>query len=156
MVTNKPPTRRNPGQGAPAGPRAPLPDGPPDPFAALADPTRRAILDGLRAAATGRAGQDGGRTAGQIAGDFAISRPAVSKHLRVLAGAGLVRVVRHGRERHYHLQARPLEQVDAWVGRYRLFWAARLVHLKEYLEAEATTDRPPPTIPGGPSDAHRS
>lgn len=87
----------------------------PDPFGALADPTRRAILDGLRTAP---------RTAGDIASDFSISRPGVSKHLRVLAGAGLVRVVKHGRERHYQLEAGPLETVDAWVGRYRLFWSA--------------------------------
>lgn len=101
---------------------------PPDPFAALADPTRRAILDGLRTAP---------RTAGDIASDFAISRPGVSKHLRVLTGAGLVRVVKHGRERHYHLEAAPLETVDAWVGRYRLFWSASLMRLKELVESES-------------------
>jgi len=76
------------------------------------------------------------RTAGDIASDFSISRPGVSKHLRVLTGAGLVRVVKHGRERHYHLEAGPLESVDAWVGRYRMFWAARLVRLKEFVEGE--------------------
>jgi DNA-binding transcriptional ArsR family regulator len=106
-----------------------------DPFAALADPTRRAILDGLRGSA---------RTAGDIASDFSISRPGVSKHLRVLAGAGLVRVVKHGRERHYYLEAAPLAGVDAWVGRYRLLWAARLMSLKEYVENS------PPDAPGTP------
>lgn len=100
----------------------------PDPFAALADPTRRAILDGLRQSA---------RTAGDIASDFSISRPGVSKHLRVLTGAGLVRVVKHGRERRYHLAAGPLEGVDAWVSRYRMFWAASLMRLKEVVEGES-------------------
>ncbi len=108
-----------------------------DPFEALADPTRRAILDGLRGNA---------RTAGDIASDFVISRPGVSKHLRILAGAGLVRVVKHGRERHYHLQAAPLAAVDAWVGRYRLLWAARLMSLKEYVES--TPDAPSPRVDG--------
>lgn len=61
----------------------------------------------------------------------------MSKHLRILAGAGLVRVVKHGRERHYHLEAGPLEAIDGWVGRYRLLWSARLMALKDFVEGQA-------------------
>lgn len=133
MVTRKPPAPQR-------STAAPSPGTlPPDPFSAVADPTRRAILDGLRAAP---------RTAGDIASDFTISRPGVSRHLRILTGAGLVRVVKHGRQRRYHLEAAPLAEIDAWVARYRLYWAARLMDLKEHLEAEP--DTPGPLAPSNP------
>ncbi|MEL6329143.1 MAG: metalloregulator ArsR/SmtB family transcription factor [Planctomycetota bacterium] len=94
-------------------------------FGAIADPTRRAILDGLRG---------GARAAGEIASGFSMSRPAVSKHLAVLERAGLVRAEKQGRRRMYALAANPLEQVDQWVARYRLHWAGRLVDLKAAAE----------------------
>lgn len=97
-------------------------------FSAIADPVRRAILDGLRA---------GPRPAGEIAGDFAISRPAVSKHLRVLSESGLVRVEKSGRERRYALDPAPLGQVEAWLDRHRTAWAARMVALKRQVETGA-------------------
>ena len=68
-------------------------------FDAIADPTRRAILDGLAA---------GSRAAGEIAQDFAVSRPAISKHLRALELAGLVRVTKDGRRRLFELDPGPL------------------------------------------------
>ena len=102
-------------------------------FAALADPTRRAILDLLREHAT--------LTAGGIAGRFTgISRPAVSKHLRVLREAGLVRTEERGREHHYTLDAEPLGELQRrWLDRFAPHWDASLRRLK----AEAETDRAP-------------
>lgn len=96
-------------------------------FAAIADPTRRAILDAL----TQRE-----RSAGEIAGLFPVSRPAVSRHLRVLRGAGLVRERRAGRSRRYALEPAPLREVERWLEHYRLFWGARLQGLKTLVESE--------------------
>ncbi len=96
-------------------------------FAALADPIRRAVLDMLRA---------GSRPAGQIAQGFAVSRPAVSKHLRQLRRAKLVRERREGRHRVYELNAAPLRDVDSWLSRYRAFWQGSLAGLKNFVEAE--------------------
>jgi DNA-binding transcriptional ArsR family regulator len=81
-------------------------------FGAIADPTRRAILDVLRA---------GERSAGQVADQFPVSRPAVSRHLRILRRAGLLRARQHLRARFYSLDGRALRQVDEWLKPYRLF-----------------------------------
>jgi DNA-binding transcriptional ArsR family regulator len=96
-------------------------------FQALADPTRRAVLDLLRR---------GSQPAGQIAEAFPISRPAISKHLRLLRRAHLVREHREGRHRVYQLNPEPLRAVDSWIEQYRSFWAANLNHLKAFVEAE--------------------
>jgi DNA-binding transcriptional ArsR family regulator len=96
-------------------------------FRALADPTRRAILDSLRA---------GEQPVGNIANSFAVSRPAISKHLRVLREAGLVIERREGRQRIYELHAEPLRRVDDWLGEYRRFWAGNLRRLKQYVESQ--------------------
>ena len=96
-------------------------------YRAVADPTRRAILDDL---ATGPL------TVKQIAVRFPVSRPAISKHLRLLRRARLVRQQRDGRQRIYRLDPSPLREVDAWLERYRLFWSARLLDLKDFVEAE--------------------
>src|SRR6266496_1054567 len=102
----------------------PLPDAA---FSALADPTRRAVLDLLRA---------GTRPAGDIARAFTVSRPAISKHLRILRRAHLVEERREGRHRMYHLNPEPLKAVDSWLNQYRQFWTASLANLKEFVEAE--------------------
>lgn len=94
-------------------------------FRAVSDPTRRAILDSLRA---------GPRPAGAIAEAFPVSRPAISRHLRVLRTASLVREERRGRERVYALNAEPLQAIDEWLTAYRLHWAAALLALKEHVE----------------------
>jgi DNA-binding transcriptional ArsR family regulator len=86
-------------------------------FEALADPTRRRLLELLAA---------GERSAGALAGEFAISRPGVSRHLRVLRDAGLVRTRGDGRRRLYSLDPGPLDEVDAWLTRWRGFWTQRL------------------------------
>lgn len=95
-------------------------------FHSLSDPTRRAMLELLR--------RDGPLPAGEIAESFPVSRPAISKHLRVLRKADLVREHRRGRHRFYQLNPQPLRVVDAWLHDYRVFWRARLQDLKEYVE----------------------
>src|ERR1700734_567824 len=96
-------------------------------FQALADPTRRAVLDLLRA---------GAQPAGQIAEAFPISRPAISKHLRQLRKAQLVVETRSGRHRVYQLNAEPLKAVDKWLEHYRQFWQMNLNNLKSFVEEE--------------------
>jgi DNA-binding transcriptional ArsR family regulator len=81
-----------------------------DVFRALADPTRRALLDRLLEAE---------KTVNELARPFRVSQPAISQHLGVLRAAGLVRVRRHGRERFYRLDARPLRTVEQWSARFR-------------------------------------
>lgn len=99
-------------------------------FGALADPTRRAILERLT---TGHA------TVGELAKPFAVSRPAISKHLRVLERAGLVRRTKDGRISRCALDAVPMRDAAAWVQHYRTFWEQQLDALSRYLEA----DHPP-------------
>ena len=94
-------------------------------FRALADPTRRRILGLLR----------GGRhTVGELAGNFRTSRPAISKHLRVLRAAGLVVTRRDGTAQICHLNARPLRAVDGWLQDYQAFWGETMRSLKQYVE----------------------
>ncbi len=94
-------------------------------FSAIADPTRRAILDAIR-------GRE--RAAGDIASLFPVSRPAISRHLRVLRSAGLVRERRVAQARLYSLDPAPLREVDRWLDHYKVFWAARLHDLKRVVE----------------------
>jgi DNA-binding transcriptional ArsR family regulator len=96
-------------------------------FQVLADPTRRAVLDLLR---------KGTQPAGEIARAFPVSRPAISKHLRLLRRAHLVQERREGRLRLYQLNAEPLKAVNAWVEQYRAFWQTSLTNLKTFVEAE--------------------
>lgn len=88
-----------------------------DAIEAIADPTRRRILDILR---------DGEVAAGDFCDEFSISRPAVSRHLRVLREVGLVQCRVDGQRRVYALDARPLAELDAWLAPYHRFWAQRL------------------------------
>jgi DNA-binding transcriptional ArsR family regulator len=96
-------------------------------FRALADPTRRGVLDLLRR---------GSLPAGEIARAFPVSRPAISKHLRLLRRARLVRERREGRRRLYQLNPEPLRVVDSWLSNYRLFWEMNLADLKAFVETE--------------------
>jgi DNA-binding transcriptional ArsR family regulator len=96
-----------------------------DVFRAIADPTRRAILDRLRA---------GPAAVTILAADFEQSRPAISKHLLVLKQAKLVTEQRAGRARIYRLRPEPLTHVAAWVEGYRGHWMTQLDNLKRYLE----------------------
>jgi len=96
-----------------------------DVFRAIADPTRRAILDRLRA---------GPAPVNALAADFDQSRPAISKHLRVLREARLVSEARDGRERLYALEPLALQRVAGWIDGYRSFWQRSLENLKRHLE----------------------
>jgi DNA-binding transcriptional ArsR family regulator len=102
-------------------------------FSALADPTRRAVLDLLR---------EGTLPAGQIAEVFPISRPAISKHLRLLRRAHLVNETRMSRQRLYSLNVAPLKTVDAWLNQYRAFWETSLTSLKTVVESEGARRTP--------------
>jgi DNA-binding transcriptional ArsR family regulator len=106
-------------------------------FGALADPTRRAVLDLLRR---------GSLPAGQIARAFPVSRPAISKHLRLLRRAHLVRERREGRRRLYHLNPEPLRAVDAWLNDYRIFWQMSLSDLKSFVETEYEKEKSGPRM----------
>lgn len=98
-----------------------------DVFAALADPTRRQVLDLL----TRRE-----RAAGELGRAFPrISQPGMSRHLRVLREAGLVHVRRERRHRFYSLRSERLAEVDAWIAKYRGFWEAQLDSLEAHLDA---------------------
>jgi DNA-binding transcriptional ArsR family regulator len=95
-------------------------------FRALADPTRRSILSLLRT---------GEQPVNTIARGFPVSRPAISKHLRLLLDAELVYERRDGRNRLYQLNAKPLKSVDEWLDEYRTLWQGKLKNLKRYLES---------------------
>ena len=107
-------------------------------FAALADPTRRAILARLLA---------GERSVTELAEPFDMSMPAVSKHLRVLERAGLIARRRDAQSRHCRIEAGPLKDVSDWTERYRHIWEGRLDRLDTYLQQikakEAKHDRKP-------------
>ncbi|MGH2583004.1 MAG: ArsR/SmtB family transcription factor [Anaerolineales bacterium] len=98
------------------------------PFDAIADSTRRQILDTLRT---------GPQRAGELAAHFPrISRPAVSKHLRVLRSVRLVRQEKRGRELWYQLTPLPLNEVQTWLDQYDVFWKEKLHNLKRAVEDE--------------------
>ncbi|GAA2383508.1 transcriptional regulator [Catellatospora methionotrophica] len=101
-------------------------------FAALADPTRRAILTRLA---------DGDATVNQLAEPFPISLQAVSKHLKVLEQAGLITRGRDAQWRPCRLEAAPLRDISAWTDQYRRFWDERYDRLDDYLR----TLQPGPT-----------
>jgi len=101
-------------------------------FGALADPTRRRILEHL-------AGGD--RCVTDLARPYRMSLPAVSKHLRVLENAGLVRRKRDGRVHRLKLEAKPMQQAQAWIEEYRRFWEASFDRLDEYLQQLQTKEK---------------
>ena len=96
-------------------------------FAALADPTRRHIVDMLA---------QGERSAGDLAKRFTLTQPAVSQHLRALRDAGLVRVRQDAQRRIYSLDPRGLAEIDAWLSRFRAFWGTHLDTLERELNDE--------------------
>lgn len=102
-------------------------------FGALADPTRRAILERLA---------EGEANVGQLAAPFDMSRPAISKHLRVLERAGLVRRSPDGRISRCRLDAAPMREAAEWVETYRRYWEDQLEALARYLEGESTPHQP--------------
>jgi DNA-binding transcriptional ArsR family regulator len=98
-------------------------------FAAVAEPSRREILDLLR---------DGTRSVGEIVERTGLSQPGVSKHLRVLRESGLVKVRRDAQRRLYDIDPAPLAELDAWLEPYRALWNERLDALGAHLDEEAS------------------
>jgi DNA-binding transcriptional ArsR family regulator len=98
-----------------------------DVFSALANPTRRAVLDLLRTQP---------RSVHQLAVEFDMRRPSLSEHLKVLREAGLVVDERRGRERIYRVDPRPLREVVAWLHPYEEFWRERLGDLRRLLDED--------------------
>ncbi len=96
-----------------------------DAFAALADPTRRRIVEMLA---------DGSLSAGEIGERFTVSAPAISQHLKTLREAGLVRVTVAGQRRIYALDQGGIDAFDQWVRRVRAFWPGRLAALEAQLQ----------------------
>ncbi len=95
-----------------------------DTFAALADPTRRRIIESLAAGET---------SFGELADKFEMSRPAVSQHLKVLRHAGIVTSRADAQRRIYRLNDQSLDEVEAWLGTVREFWSQRLDRLEQLL-----------------------
>jgi DNA-binding transcriptional ArsR family regulator len=115
-------------------------------FAALADPTRRAILAQL---AKGEA------TVNELAAPYAMSLPSVSRHLKVLEKAGLVSKSRAAQWRPCRLEVAPLQSADEWLTPYRVFFESRFDRLEEHLKTMVAEreDRPPqPTEPSNPAE----
>ena len=94
-------------------------------FGALADPTRRAILARLA---------EGEATVNELVAPFALSQPTISKHLKVLEGAGLVSRGRNAQFRPVRLNAKPLAEAARWIGDYRRFWEESLDQLEAYVK----------------------
>lgn len=112
-----------------------------DAVEALGDPTRRVIVELLARRP---------RTAGQIADRFEVSRPAISRHLRVLREADMVRATRRGQQRVYDLNPQPLQDLQDWLGGVQAFWAQRL----DALATEVARGRPQ-SAPEVPSPTER-
>lgn len=98
-----------------------------DVFQAIADPTRRAIIS-LLASQT--------LTLNSIAENFTVSRPAISKHIKILHECGLIRVKQQGRERYCEVDLTKLQQVSDWINQYQRFWTEKLDALDAMLKAE--------------------
>ena len=96
------------------------------PFAVLAEPARRQILDALR---------DGPRSVGELTEHVGLSQPGTSKHLRVLREAGLVTVRQDAQRRWYTLRLAPLAELDAWLAPYRQLWEESLGTLEDHLDS---------------------
>ncbi|MBD2104520.1 helix-turn-helix transcriptional regulator [Leptolyngbya sp. FACHB-261] len=96
-----------------------------DIFQAIADPTRRALLDRLR---------QGEQPVKQLAEPFALTLPAISQHLHILCEVSLVTQRRVGRQRFYRLNPEPLQEVADWLSRYEQFWPQKLDRLGTYLD----------------------
>jgi len=103
-----------------------------DVFGALSDPTRLAIVERLLS--------EGERTAGEIAKPFAVSKPAISKHLKVLEDAGLIERRVHRQWRVCRARPETIKTIDDWMNRYRAFWEASFDRLGELIEAQSNED----------------
>ena len=114
-------------------------------FGALADPTRRAILARLA---------EGDLAVRDLAAPFPVSQPAISRHLKVLEGAGLISRSRRATARLSHLEAEPLREATAWLARYQAYWDERFEQLDELLAQ--LQRRPEPAAAGTPSKVKKA
>lgn len=114
-------------------------------LAALADPTRRAIVERLA---------DGEASVSELAAPFSISMPAITKHLKVLERAGLITRGRSAQWRPCRLETAPLRNVAAWLEHYRRHWEGRLDRMEDYLTRLPTEPSVPATGGGPPSTEH--
>jgi DNA-binding transcriptional ArsR family regulator len=95
-----------------------------DVFQAIADPNRRAIIGLLTSKSL---------TLNEIADHFPVSRPAISRHVKILAECGLIAITAHGRERHCEARLKPIKEVADWSEQYRKFWSTKLDALEDFL-----------------------
>jgi DNA-binding transcriptional ArsR family regulator len=100
-----------------------------DVFQAIADPTRRAIINMV-------ANQP--MNLNSVAEQFDVSRPAISKHIKILTQCGLITIIRQGRERYCQAKLQKLNEVSEWVEQYRIFWNNKLDQLENFLEQDAS------------------
>lgn len=98
-----------------------------DVFQAIADPTRRDIINLIAHRSL---------NLNSVADNFSVSRPAISKHIKILTECGLIKIEQQGRERFCHANLKPLIEVSSWVDQYKEFWTARLDALEAYLQKE--------------------
>jgi DNA-binding transcriptional ArsR family regulator len=98
-----------------------------DVFQAIADPTRREIINLIAHRSL---------NLNAVAGEFNVSRPAISKHIKILTECGLITIRQEGRERFCEANLKPLVEVSSWVEQYKEFWASRLNALEAYLKNE--------------------
>jgi len=107
-----------------------------DVFQAIADPTRREIINLIAHQSL---------NLNSVAKNFEISRPAISKHIKILSECGLIVIKQQGRERYCEANLKSLSQVDRWIEQYRVFWTSKLDALEKFLnkETRATNKRKP-------------
>ena len=99
-----------------------------DVFQAIADPTRRAIINMIATQSL---------NLNAVAENFDVSRPAISKHIKILSECGLIRIKQQGRERYCEAQLHKLNEVSEWIEQYRLFWTKKLDALENYLSSKS-------------------
>lgn len=107
-----------------------------DVFQAIADPNRRAIISLL---------SQKPMTLNEVSDHFQVSRPAISKHVKILTECGLIIIRPNGRERYCEVQLKPLRQVHDWTKQYRQFWTEKLDALDAFLNSDSTTKKSPST-----------
>ncbi|HKA79325.1 MAG TPA: metalloregulator ArsR/SmtB family transcription factor [Xanthobacteraceae bacterium] len=116
-------------------------------FAALSDPTRRALL--------ARLGEEDGVSVSELARPFAMSLPAVMKHLDVLSDAGLITRTKTGRTVSCRLTAEPMEEAMRWLNRYQRFWSEQLDQLAAFLEDESCQSPSSQALPSSAGSTRR-
>lgn len=105
-----------------------------DVFQAIADPTRREIINIISRGST---------NLNSVAGNFDISRPAISKQIKILTECGLIIIKQQGRERYCEANLQPLNKVSKWIDQYRLFWTSKLDALEMHLAKANTSNKKP-------------